>query len=104
MEQSRQGSAGAGGCEDEVKVVPITILVVICPAVAWFPLLFRQRRAIMRHAIKVAIVSGTVGLFLTFTMAMFETPKAQATPTIAKGQPCGNCHTGSPPSKKNLKK
>ena len=60
----------------------------------------------MRYAgaIKLAIVSGALGLFLAFTMPMFEIQKAQATPAIAKGQPCGNCHTGSPPSKKNLKK
>jgi hypothetical protein len=29
---------------------------------------------------------------------------AQATPKLAKGKPCGTCHTGSPPSKSNLKK
>jgi hypothetical protein len=37
-------------------------------------------------------------------MPMFEIQKAQATPAIAKGQPCGNCHSGSPPSKANVKK
>jgi hypothetical protein len=62
--------------------------------------------AIMRYAnvFKVAIVSGAVGLFLAFSMSVFEIQKAQATPAIAKGQPCGNCHSGSPPSKQNLKK
>jgi NADH:ubiquinone oxidoreductase subunit 6 (subunit J) len=55
-------------------------------------------------AIKLAILSGALGLLLAFTMPMFDVQKAQATPAIAKGQPCGNCHTGSPPSKKNLKK
>jgi hypothetical protein len=58
----------------------------------------------MRYAIKAAIVSITVGVVLGFTMPLFETQQAQATPAIAKGQPCGNCHSGSPPSKKNLKK
>jgi hypothetical protein len=63
-------------------------------------------RAIMPYAgaIKLALLSGAVGLVLTLTMPMFEIQKAQATPAIAKGQPCGNCHSGSPPSKKNLKK
>ena len=55
-------------------------------------------------AIKLAIVSAAVGLVLTFALPMFETQQAQATPAIAKGQPCGNCHSGSPPSKKNLKR
>ncbi len=55
-------------------------------------------------AIKLAIVSGLAAIFFAFTMLTFETQKAQATPAIAKGQPCGNCHTGSPPSKKNVKK
>jgi len=56
------------------------------------------------RAIKLAALSGAFGLLLAFTMPMFEIQKAQATPAIAKGKPCGNCHSGSPPSKKNLKK
>ena len=59
-------------------------------------------------AIKVAIVSGFVGtatlVLLTFAMLTFATPDAQATPAIAKGKPCNTCHTGSPPSKSNVKK
>jgi len=55
-------------------------------------------------AMKVAIVSAAVGMFLTFTLPMFEIEKAQATPAIAKGRPCSTCHAGSPPSKQNLKK
>jgi hypothetical protein len=58
----------------------------------------------MHYAIKAAILSVAVGVLLSFTMPLFETQQAQATPAIAKGQPCGNCHAGSPPSKKNLKK
>jgi len=60
----------------------------------------------MRYAsaVKLALLSGAVGMLLTFTIPMFEVQKAQATPAIAKGQPCGNCHSGSPPSKKNLKR
>lgn len=54
--------------------------------------------------IKGAIVSGAIGLVLTLAMPMFEVQKAQATPAIAQGKPCSNCHSGSPPSKKNLKK
>ena len=55
-------------------------------------------------AAKLAIVSGAIGLFLIFTLPLFDTQQALATPAIAKGQPCKNCHTGSPPSKSNLKK
>ena len=60
----------------------------------------------MRYAgaAKLAIVSGAIGLFLIFTLPLFDTQQALATPAIAKGQPCKNCHTGSPPSKSNLKK
>jgi hypothetical protein len=38
-----------------------------------------------------------------FAMLMVATQDAQATPKIANGKPCGTCHTGSPPSKGNLK-
>jgi hypothetical protein len=59
-------------------------------------------------AIKFAIVSGLGGtaalVFLTFAMLTLATSDAQATPAIAKGKPCTNCHAGSPPSKSNLKK
>ncbi len=59
-------------------------------------------------AIKFALVSGFVGtaalVLLTFAMLTFATSNAQATPAIAKGQPCSKCHAGSPPSKSNLKK
>lgn len=59
-------------------------------------------------AIRLTIVGGVVGtaslVLLTVAMLTFATPSAQATPAIAKGQPCGNCHAGSPPSKANLKK
>jgi hypothetical protein len=58
----------------------------------------------MHYLIKTAILSVTIGVFLSFTMPLFETQQAQATPAIAKGQPCGNCHSGSPPNKGNLKK
>ena len=59
-------------------------------------------------AIVFAIVSGFVGtatlVLLTFAMLAFTTSNSQATPAIAKGKPCSNCHAGSPPSKSNLKK
>jgi len=59
-------------------------------------------------AVKFAILSGFVSatavVFLTLAMLTFATSNAQATPAIAKGQPCSNCHAGSPPSKSNLKK
>jgi hypothetical protein len=60
------------------------------------------------NAIKLAIVNGFVGaatlVLLTFTILTFVTPYAHATPEIAKGRPCSTCHTGTPPSKSNLKK
>jgi len=57
---------------------------------------------------KMTIVSGLMAaltpLLLTFTMLMVATPNAQATPTIAKGKPCANCHSSSRPSKSDVKK
>lgn len=64
----------------------------------------------MQHVkgLKLAIVSGFIGTaalaLLTFAMLTFATPDANATPAIAKGKPCGTCHTGSPPNKSNVKK
>jgi hypothetical protein len=58
----------------------------------------------MQYLIKTAILGVALGAFLSLTVSVFETQRAQATPAIAKGQPCGNCHSGSPPSKQNLKK
>ena len=59
-------------------------------------------------AIKFAVVTGFGGtaalVVLTFAMLTFATSNAEATPAIAKGKPCSNCHAGSPPSKSNLKK
>ena len=53
------------------------------------------------RAIKVTLMIVTLGFLVTFAAPNFG--EAHATPEIGKGQPCGNCHTGSPPSKKNLK-
>ncbi len=57
-------------------------------------------------AIKLAIVRGTAGaatlILLTFATLTVATPSAMATPAIAKGQPCGNCHAGTPPTAGNL--
>jgi hypothetical protein len=62
----------------------------------------------MRPATKTAIVIAVIGtvvvFFLTVAMSSLTMPSAQATPTIAKGKACTNCHTGSTPSKGNLKK
>ncbi len=56
--------------------------------------------------IKSAVVRGTV---VAATMALLASamltvaiPKAMATPAIANGQPCTNCHAGAPPSAGNL--
>jgi len=40
---------------------------------------------------------------LTFAILLLPMPKADATPALAKGKPCSTCHTGSPPSKSNVK-
>ena len=53
----------------------------------------------------VGTAMAAVALFcLTVAMSSLTVSSAQATPAIAKGKPCGTCHTGSPPSKSNLKK
>jgi len=58
--------------------------------------------------IKPGLVSAAIGamalFFLTVAMSPLTMSSAQATPAIAKGKPCGTCHSGSPPSKSNLKK
>jgi hypothetical protein len=62
----------------------------------------------MQPATKTGIVTavfGTVIVFLlTLAMSSLTMPIAQATPQIAKGKPCKTCHTGSTPSKSNVKK
>ena len=55
-------------------------------------------------SMKLAVVAVAVGVLLTLALPFFETQRVQATPAIAKGRPCTTCHSGSPPSKKNLKK
>jgi hypothetical protein len=35
-------------------------------------------------------------------MLTIAVPSAQATPALAKGQPCAVCHEGKPPKKANL--
>ncbi|MGA7580824.1 MAG: hypothetical protein WBW59_05925 [Pseudolabrys sp.] len=62
----------------------------------------------MQPATKTGIVTAVIGTVIVFllTLAMnsLTMPTAQATPQIAKGKPCKTCHTGSPPSKSNVKK
>ena len=58
-------------------------------------------------ALKLAIVgiAGTVAAaLLTFSMAQFIAPRAEATPAIGQGKPCNACHTSSSPSKADVKK
>jgi len=58
--------------------------------------------------IRSAVVRGIVSIMTVFLLAFatiaLTTPNAQATPAIAKGKPCKTCHSGSPPSKSNLKR
>jgi hypothetical protein len=62
----------------------------------------------MQPAIKTWVVTTVIGavvvFFMTVAMSSLTISSAQATPQIAKGKPCGTCHSGSPPSKKNLKR
>jgi hypothetical protein len=59
-------------------------------------------------AIKVTIVNGLVGtmtaVLLTFVTVPFASSTAEATAALAKGKPCGSCHSSSKPSKTDLKK
>ena len=60
------------------------------------------------RALKLAIVSGVAGgvaaVLLTFAAVPVATSTAEATPALAKGQPCSACHTSSKPSKSDVKK
>ena len=62
----------------------------------------------MPSATKTRIVTTAIGAAVVFlvTIAMnsVTVSPAKATPQIAQGKPCGTCHTGSPPSKANVKK
>jgi len=44
-----------------------------------------------------------IRIAIAIAFAFSIAAQAYATPQIAKGKPCGTCHAGSPPSKKNLK-
>jgi hypothetical protein len=58
--------------------------------------------------LKLAIISALAGtvtaVLLTFATAPFASFEAEATPAMAKGQPCTACHTSSKPSKSDVKK
>ena len=62
----------------------------------------------MASATKTRIATTAIGaavvFVLTIAMNSLTVSTAKATPQIAQGKPCGTCHTGSPPSKSNLKK
>jgi hypothetical protein len=62
----------------------------------------------MQHATRTTIVRTFIGatilFFLTLSLNSLMISTAQATPQLAKGKPCQTCHTGSPPSKSNVKK
>jgi len=54
---------------------------------------------------KIKIVSAVAGIALILATAilMAASSRVNATPAIANGKPCNTCHTGSPPSKSNVK-
>ena len=55
-------------------------------------------KSLIAHAIAATAALG----LLAFAMLTVAAPQAQATPAIAKGQPCTVCHDGKPPNKANL--
>ena len=55
-------------------------------------------KSVIAHALAATAALG----LLTFAMLTFAAPHAQATPALAKGQPCTVCHEGKPPNKTNL--
>ena len=60
----------------------------------------RYARWIKSTIVRSVALAGTLAL-LTSAMVAFATSDGNATPALAKGKPCGSCHSGSPPSKKN---
>jgi hypothetical protein len=54
-----------------------------------------------KSTITKSILGITTVAFLTSIVIGFAATSAHATPKLAKGKPCGSCHTGSPPSKSN---
>lgn len=56
----------------------------------------------------ITVLAGTAGLAIAALVAvagLTMTPqKAAATPALAKGRACTVCHSGMPPTKKNVKK
>jgi cytochrome c551/c552 len=63
-----------------------------------------EGKTLLQKTIWSALGSAAAFAFVLSAMLMLGSPNAQATPAIAKGKPCGTCHTGSPPSKSNVKK
>ena len=61
-----------------------------------------QQAKAIKAAIAHAIGATAVLALLASAMLTFTAPQAQATPAIAKGQPCTTCHAGTPPNKANL--
>ena len=58
----------------------------------------------IKPSMATGLVSAAALILLIYAMLAFTMPIAHATPEMAKGQPCSNCHTGSPPTKSNAKK
>ena len=55
-------------------------------------------KSVIAHALAATAALG----LLASAMLTFAVSHAQATPAIAKGQPCTVCHDGKPPNKANL--
>jgi len=58
----------------------------------------------IKQSVATGLVNAATMTLLTGTVLAFTISAAWATPELGKGQPCSNCHTGSPPTKSNAKK
>jgi hypothetical protein len=63
-----------------------------------------QSKGQILKAIASALVGVATLVFVICAMLTFAAPEGQATPTLAKGKPCTTCHTGSPPTKSNVRR
>jgi hypothetical protein len=58
----------------------------------------------LRFAIATAAIGAVIAVLFTLATVQLASRNAEATPVLAKGQPCNACHQSSRPSKSDLKK
>lgn len=61
-----------------------------------------QKLKTIRSEVAPTITTAIALALLISAMLTIAVPSAQATPALAKGQPCAVCHEGKPPKKANL--